>query len=94
MRLKKKVLVSLTISVLLVSALSVTALAGGRHSGSYTGQAESYAVCPKTSCTRTGTHTHSGTRYAAHQSQDGHSYHGNAGQGGGNHGRHAGEAHH
>lgn len=74
----RKYMAMLLAAVAAAGMLSVSAFAhGGRHGGGRHAGAN-HAYCPVEDCVQTGSHTHDGVTYRAHQPGDGHGYHANS----------------
>lgn len=70
--MKKKIIVMLTIGTLLAGTNTILVSA---HAHRQTKTANKTVVCSVEKCTKKATHKHKGKSYAAHKSNDGHSYH-------------------
>lgn len=70
--MKKKIIAMLTICTLMVGSNTAVVSA---HGHSQAKAAKKVTVCSVKTCKKTSTHKHNGKSYAAHKSNDGHSYH-------------------
>lgn len=69
----KKILATLTASVLLLAALPMTTYAHGHSNNRAT--SKTYTLCSVEDCSTTSRHRHSGVTYSGHYIDDGHDYH-------------------
>ena len=70
--MKKKILTSIILFVMIVAVLPVAAFA---HGGRGSSQKCSYPLCPVGECNTTGIHRHDGICYSGHRLGDGHGHH-------------------
>lgn len=76
MNIKKKRVVVLAVGMLMVMSTSAFAHghSGGHHSNSNRTNTTKYTVCSATNCDLTYNHSHNGTTYGGHHSEDGHKH--------------------